>query len=201
MTIWSWLKHPLLYWQSGGPLLIPLAGVCFGIWFAFFRTRRRLLTETAGAAAVAQRLKQQDIAALRGLHGAVATFTRTWLARETPRPDDAERFDNESNRLLRTLKRDIIVLMALTTVAPLLGLLGTVMGMIQTFDAVAVTSGETAARVASGISRALITTQMGLAIAIPGVFGLARLRRLSNHLEVQLGTVKLYAMLTGSTTS
>ena len=82
----------------------------------------------------------------------------------------------------------LIVLGALVMVAPLLGLLGTVLGMIQTFDAVATNSSETADLVAGGISKALITTQVGLVAALPGTLGLAHVfrlyRRLTNAVDL-----------------
>jgi len=57
-------------------------------------------------------------------------------------------------------------------VAPLLGLLGTVTGMLATFEALASGSGgdKTMELVAKGISEALITTETGLVVALPGVF-------------------------------
>jgi biopolymer transport protein ExbB len=197
----AWLQHPLQYWQSGGPLLIPLAIVCFGIWQYLLRGRERLLGATSEAERIADRLKQGDWTQLRNMPGRLAQLVRDVIAKRDEGLDAAALFDEESGRFTDQLKRDIVVLAALTTVAPLLGLLGTVMGMIQTFDAVATTSGETATRVASGVSRALITTQVGLAIAIPGFFGLARLRRLSQHLQARLGTLKLHAVLLQVTNS
>ena len=64
----------------------------------------------------------------------------------------------------RILVRNIVIL------APLAGLLGTVAGMIETFDALGdqalfASSGG----VAGGISQALLTTQMGLVVAVPGL--------------------------------
>ena len=68
------------------------------------------------------------------------------------------------------LKRNIRVLNGTATLAPLLGLLGTVVGMIQSFDAlggrVGTAKGEA---LAHGISLALVTTAMGLAIAIVSI--------------------------------
>lgn len=86
---------------------------------------------------------------------------------------------------LTLLRRDFMILAAFTTAAPLLGLLGTVLGMIGTFDAVAGAGVHTTDRVAGGISQALITTQFGLLVAIPGVFGLARLKRLFDQVAVR----------------
>jgi len=82
-------------------------------------------------------------------------------------------------------------LTALTAVAPLLGLLGTVVGMIETFEAVSTVGGTTGSRVASGISQALITTQFGLIVAVPGVFGVANLRRLLGHVETRVADCRM----------
>jgi biopolymer transport protein ExbB len=82
----------------------------------------------------------------------------------------------------------LIVLGALVVVAPLFGLLGTVFGMIDTFAAVGAGSSETADLVAGGISKALITTQVGLVAALPGTLGLAHVfrlyRRLTNAVDL-----------------
>jgi biopolymer transport protein ExbB len=92
------------------------------------------------------------------------------------------------------LRRDLVVVGALTAVAPLLGLLGTVFGMIHTFDAVATISGNTGTRVAAGISQALITTQFGLVVAVPGVFGLARLRRMLRNAQGVMAQCRSHAL-------
>jgi len=68
------------------------------------------------------------------------------------------------------LHRYRVLVRSIVMVAPLAGLLGTVAGMIETFDGLgqgalfAATGG-----VAGGISQALLTTQMGLVVAVPGV--------------------------------
>jgi biopolymer transport protein ExbB len=68
------------------------------------------------------------------------------------------------------LKRNIRVLNGSATLAPLLGLLGTVVGMIQSFDALGGRVGSARGELlAHGISLALVTTAMGLAIAVVAV--------------------------------
>lgn len=52
-------------------------------------------------------------------------------------------------------------------VAPLLGLLGTVTGMVETFEVITVYGNQNPVLMADGISEALITTQSGLVIAFP----------------------------------
>ena len=71
--------------------------------------------------------------------------------------------EDELNKF-KVLTRTVVV------IAPLLGLLGTVSGMIETFDSLADMSlFSQSGGIAGGISQALITTQMGLAVAIPGL--------------------------------
>ncbi|NNF07455.1 MAG: MotA/TolQ/ExbB proton channel family protein [Candidatus Eisenbacteria bacterium] len=65
------------------------------------------------------------------------------------------------------LQRGLIVLASIANVAPLLGFLGTVSGMINAFEAIAAADSVSAKLVATGISEALITTATGLLVAIP----------------------------------
>jgi biopolymer transport protein ExbB len=80
-------------------------------------------------------------------------------------------------RQLRTaesgpFERDLKVMKICVSAAPLVGLLGTVTGMLATFGALSSGSGgdKTMGLVAEGISEALITTETGLIIALPGLF-------------------------------
>jgi len=69
-------------------------------------------------------------------------------------------------------ERDLRVMKVCVGAAPLLGLLGTVTGMLATFNALATGTGgeKTMALIAAGISEALITTETGLVVALPGLF-------------------------------
>jgi biopolymer transport protein ExbB len=73
---------------------------------------------------------------------------------------------------LAPFRRDLKFIRRCVSTAPLLGLLGTVTGMLTTFSALATGSGgdKTMDMVAGGISEALITTETGLVIALPGLF-------------------------------
>jgi biopolymer transport protein ExbB len=71
----------------------------------------------------------------------------------------------------------------LVAVAPLLGLLGTVLGMIETFHALVQGNVEMTAKLADGIHIALYTTQAGLVAALPGVFALAHLGHLRRAID------------------
>lgn len=78
------------------------------------------------------------------------------------------------------VKRDLGTIAILSSIAPLLGLLGTVGGMIKTFNVIAEFGTGNAKALAGGISEALLTTQTGLVIAVPGLFMATFLVRRSN---------------------
>ena len=89
---------------------------------------------------------------------------------------------------LAWIQRRIPFLTVLISAAPLLGLLGTVAGMLITFQGMA--GASTAApidSISTGISKALLTTQVGLVIAVPAAFVLALIKRRVDvtHLELQ----------------
>jgi biopolymer transport protein ExbB len=85
-------------------------------------------------------------------------------------------------------ERDLKVMRVCIAAAPLLGLLGTVTGMLSTFGALGAGSGgdKTMAAVAKGISEALITTETGLVVALPGLFFQYHLRRQRDHYDAFL---------------
>lgn len=100
-------------------------------------------------------------------------------------------------------ERDLKVMKVCVAAAPLLGLFGTVTGMLATFGALATGSGgeKTMALIAGGIFEALITTETGLVLALPGVFFQYQLSRENDrykaflaHLETAC-TQKLYRKL------
>jgi biopolymer transport protein ExbB len=70
---------------------------------------------------------------------------------------------------VKRMRRFMGVLNTMITVAPLLGIFGTVTGIIQSFEALGTTGIERPAAVTAGIAQALITTAAGLGIAIPSV--------------------------------
>ncbi|MBL4865142.1 MAG: MotA/TolQ/ExbB proton channel family protein [Pseudomonadales bacterium] len=71
---------------------------------------------------------------------------------------------------LPQIERSINFLKIIAMIAPLLGLLGTVTGMIITFQAITLYGGNDPKTMAGGISAALVTTVLGLCVAIPAVF-------------------------------
>ena len=85
------------------------------------------------------------------------------------------------------LHRHRVLIQSIAATAPLLGLLGTVSGMIETFDALTTMSlYRGSGGIAGGISEALISTQMGLAVAIPGLLAGKLLDRRQAAREAEL---------------
>ena len=100
--------------------------------------------------------------------------------------DVYSRFSEVFSSCLPFFERRLVYLNTLITTAPLLGLLGTVMGMLITFKGLSIGGGKLMDVVASGISEALITTEMGLLIAVPGYFLAYLIKRRKDEYETFL---------------
>lgn len=197
MMLW---EQTWAYWQSGGVLLLPIACVSFGILFLVLRTSHlmqcRLREGRQAQMVLASQqgpLREDALRAHLSRQGfALILHAALYDIKQGQPPLEA--FQARTEQALGLLQRDLVLLGALTASAPLLGLLGTVGGMISTFEAVAFISGNTGSRVAAGISQALITTQFGLVVAMPGVFGYVRLKGLLRHFEVLVSTCRAHAV-------
>ncbi len=84
------------------------------------------------------------------------------------------------------IRRFLPAITVLAATAPLLGLLGTVTGMITTFDVIAIFGTGNAKALSGGISQALVTTQSGLLVGIPGLFMSRLLMRRADAIELRL---------------
>ncbi|MEL7046623.1 MAG: MotA/TolQ/ExbB proton channel family protein, partial [Pseudomonadota bacterium] len=89
------------------------------------------------------------------------------------------------SRLLSVAKEDIQanlpVITTLVALCPLLGLLGTVTGMIEVFNVMAVTGGGDAKSMAGGVERATIPTMAGMVAALSGLFANTYLQRIADR--------------------
>ncbi len=84
-----------------------------------------------------------------------------------------------------------VIISTIVIIAPLLGLLGTVAGMIETFESLADMSlFSQSGGIAGGISQALITTQMGLAVSIPGLIVNGILDKKQRNLAIEMAQLK-----------
>lgn len=183
-TFWKVLE----YVQQGGWVMIPLGITSLALWL--------LVAERLGAFRALTRgdLKLQD--AIRAIDGEPVpnrgSGLRLWLVESFL----AKRVGNValdrqilrecSMRIEPTLTRSIATIGVLAAIAPLLGLLGTVIGMIETFNVISVFGTGNAKAMAGGISVALVTTQSGLLVAIPGLFASAALARKASKLKKNL---------------
>ena len=106
-----------------------------------------------------------------------------------------QRFEEINNSLLGEIDRKLIFLNTLVASAPLMGLLGTVIGMLGTFSAISSGGGsETVDMVAAGISEALITTQTGLFIALPGIFLILIINRKKSAIKSAILRLESYTL-------
>ena len=103
------------------------------------------------------------------------SFANVMLAglqnRDLPREELKEAMTDQGRQEVRMLERGLVVLETVAAVAPLLGLLGTVLGMIDVFNKLAISETVQTTQLSDGISKALITTVVGLIIGIPSLVG------------------------------
>jgi len=110
-----------------------------------------------------------------------------------------ECIEEAAARVIHELERYLTVLGTIAAVAPLLGLLGTVLGMIEIFSAFMGSGMANAPQLAGGIAKALITTAAGLFVAIPAVFFHRYLMRRVDELVVGMEqeAIKLVEVVQG----
>ncbi len=163
-------------WEAGGFMMWPL-GICLAIGlliivWKFFDLQikaaknRRLLKEVDGL--IAQQRLDQALSLCEESNSPAGNILAAGLRRYqegTARVTQA--IENAGAIEVSKLERGLVWLATLSNVAPLLGFLGTVIGMIQAFQAIEIAGEVEATLVAGGIKVALITTATGLAIAIP----------------------------------
>ena len=89
--------------------------------------------------------------------------------RNLPRENLESKIEEKAAEVQYGLERNLTMLGTIATISPLIGLLGTVVGMITAFTGLTETSGANPDLLAAGISQALITTAFGLLIAVPGL--------------------------------
>ena len=89
--------------------------------------------------------------------------------KDLPRQNLESKIEEKAIEVKFLLERNLNMLGTIATISPLLGLLGTVVGMITVFTGLTETSGANPDLLAQGISQALITTAFGLFIAVPGL--------------------------------
>ena len=97
-----------------------------------------------------------------------------------------EKVQDTGRHVVHELERYLNSLGTIAAISPLLGLLGTVIGMVKVFAAITVYGVGNPNVLAGGISEALITTAAGLSVAIPSLIGYRFLRGKVDDLVVQM---------------
>jgi len=178
------------YLKQGGWIMIPLVVVSVVMWTMILdrvRLFRQCRRGDLSRAQMIDVLISGDGALLNEFQesqGLRSTLLRGYLLERSGHAAlDKEIAQQCAMKLRRGLDSRIAVIGVLAGIAPLLGLLGTVLGMIETFDVISVFGTGNARAMAGGISVAMITTQAGLLVAIPGLLMSNRLRRSSDQLK------------------
>jgi biopolymer transport protein ExbB len=135
----------------------------------------------------------------RVLPGESKTMLERWSARDDHVSWCARQIRQAMiSRLNAGMTSNLILLRVLVPLAPLLGLIGTVSGMLEVFDSMAIRGSADARSMASGVSEAMICTMTGLAVSITGLYPAyyfnARAKRETERLADYFTIVKHFAV-------
>lgn len=181
----------IVMWIIAGLSVLTLALVLWKIWrLTLSGLWRRAEAERAVALWVAGRdgEAQASLAMPRGIRArvvaqAMAALSDPTLSRESAR-DEVLRV---ARRELNATRSGLRALELISTIAPLLGLLGTVLGMITAFQALQSTGAQADPTIlAGGIWEALLTTAAGMAVAIPAGVALVWIESLADGVQADL---------------
>ncbi len=187
-------KNLLEVVRDGGPLMIVL-GVCSFILFVFvferaISLRRGRIIPRPFVKRFLEQLREGDIDRAKAIELCQQNRTPTAQVFEAavqkwgrPSVEVEQAIIDSGERVTYGLRRNLRLINGVATVAPLLGLLGTVLGMIRAFNVLAIADAMGRPELlAKGISQALLTTAAGMSIAIPALiaymFFISRVDRL-----------------------
>lgn len=193
---------------KGGPLMIPLMlcslislAVVYDRWFAF-RENRRIDTRSLRSKVLA-RLRENDIpgaiSECEATRGPIASVLLAGLrsykqlrgkneGTETMRLVVGQVMEDYSAQTMSVVNKRLDVLTTIGVAAPLLGMTGTVTGMIASFAGLADAGsvGGSGGAVADGIAEAMVTTAVGLIIALFAVIPQSVFNRWSDEIELEI---------------
>ncbi|EKD33894.1 MAG: TolQ2 [uncultured bacterium] len=200
MDALDWLRNSWYqldtYMRTGGIVMWPLAAVSLAMWLLIVERTlfiRRLHRRPIGFHEAWEHVRDGRLPDAKTSGGAVALLVSRFIpAQSGNRRLDRFILDETVMRLNHSLTDHLDAIGVLAAVAPLLGLLGTVTGMITTFDVLAVFGTGNAKAMAGGISEALITTETGLLVAIPGLYMKGFLDRRARNLGKRITAAGLY---------
>jgi len=168
--------------QLGGWVMYPLILTCLWMWFLIGKKAVDMYYFTKGDRRFDElrpEMHKPDYAAALWQKYLIDGYK---AERTGNRDLDESIIESHQTHLEQYVHKYTGTIALLSSVAPLLGLLGTVSGMVTTFSVIAEFGTGNARALASGISEALITTQTGLVIAVPGLFLASVVIRRSNSL-------------------
>ena len=161
---------------QGGLVMIPL-GICSFLALAiiiekFIILRKRKLINPEIISVIKNLTQPEDISlALNVTNSYKASLSRLVKIilenAHQPLEDIKEDVADQSRQEIHALERGLALLETVAAIAPILGLLGTVLGMIKVFSMISLQGVGDAASLSGGISEALISTAFGLSIGIP----------------------------------
>lgn len=106
-----------------------------------------------------------------------------------PRVENAALVETRARHEVAQLERGLVVLEILIGIAPLLGLVGTIYGLIMLFGSMGGVAGVDSAKFAEGISTALYATLLGLMVAIPALIAWSYYSKKVENLTVEMETL------------
>lgn len=153
------------FMELGGPILSLIGWVIFGMWALI--VERMIFFQT-------------------GLKKLKADIQENWEGRAERRSWNAHQIrDGMISRFSMSANTTVPIVQTLVALCPLLGLMGTVTGMIEVFDVMAFSGSGNARSMASGVSKATIPTMAGMVGALSGVFLVTILtRRVETEVEM-----------------
>lgn len=193
---------------EGGILMVPIMAVsivALAITLERFYTLRRATIDTRDfmdtmRQVLRQNRLQEAIEICDETQGPVARIMKAGILRHNRSKEDIREAIEDAGHLeIPRLERYLSALATCANIAPLLGLLGTVAGMIKAFAQIQYRGGDVnPADLAEGISNALVTTAAGLSIAIPTLIAYNYfVSRVENMvLEMEISSSELVELLT-----
>jgi biopolymer transport protein ExbB len=133
-----------------------------------------------------QQIQEKHIVALQQNSPLGKILAAGLINRDRDRTVIRESIEDTGRHVVHELERFIGTLGTIASLSPLMGLLGTVFGMIRTFNAITTSGIGNPASLAGGIAEALITTAAGLTVAIPALLAYKYLRGRVQALVVQM---------------
>ena len=161
---------------QGGPLIFLLLGcsvlavaIFLERYFYFHRSGIVVQDLLQGAGnLIARKNYVEALTVCAGTPGPVARVMKSVLTQHSAPRADLKEIAQEAGQLeVPRLERHLAVLLSIAYIAPLIGLLGTVLGLIDTFLPFTQNGFATATEMSRGIYRSLVTSAVGLAVAIP----------------------------------